>query len=104
MLDSNLKWDGSKWVQLETAEKTKDSTHTYYEAKTDSFSSFAIVGLKGMAEATVTPTPVRPGMPATPAKTAAPHTPAPTEKVPGFGIVLAMVTISALYMLRKGKK
>lgn len=41
-----VRWDGKKWTQLETAEKAKDSTYTYYEAKTDAFSPFAITGLK----------------------------------------------------------
>jgi PGF-pre-PGF domain-containing protein len=40
-----VRWDGSKWDQLETSEKTKDSTYIYFEAKTDSFSSFAITGI-----------------------------------------------------------
>ncbi len=42
-----LHWDGSQWTQLETAQTTKDDSYTYYEAKTDTFSSFAISGLKG---------------------------------------------------------
>ena len=29
-----VKWDGSQWAQLETAEKTKDDTYTYYETGT----------------------------------------------------------------------
>ncbi|MDW7725596.1 MAG: PGF-pre-PGF domain-containing protein [Candidatus Methanoperedens sp.] len=41
-----LRWDGSKWNQLETSEMTKDSTYTYFEAKTDRFSSFAITGIE----------------------------------------------------------
>jgi len=41
-----LRWDGSKWVTLETSEISKDSTFTYFEANTDSFSPFAITSLK----------------------------------------------------------
>ncbi len=41
-----VRWDGSKWDQLETSEKTKDSTYIYFEAKTNSFSSFAITGIE----------------------------------------------------------
>ncbi|MDL5502236.1 MAG: PGF-pre-PGF domain-containing protein, partial [Candidatus Methanoperedens sp.] len=41
-----VKWDGIRWVQLETIEKNKDSTYTYFETNTTSFSSFAITGLK----------------------------------------------------------
>ena len=40
-----IRWDGRKWNQLETSEKSKDSTYIYFEAKTDSFSSFAITGI-----------------------------------------------------------
>jgi PGF-pre-PGF domain-containing protein len=41
-----LRWDGSKWITLQTSEKTKDSTYTYFEANTNSFSPFAITALK----------------------------------------------------------
>ncbi len=40
------RWDGSKWITLETSEKTKDSTYTFFEANTISFSPFAITALK----------------------------------------------------------
>jgi len=39
-------WDGSKWIILETSEKTNDSTYTYFEAYTNSFSPFAITAEK----------------------------------------------------------
>ncbi len=41
-----IKWDGRKWIQLETKEKSRDGTYRYYEAKTTEFSPFAITGLK----------------------------------------------------------
>jgi len=41
-----LRWDGSKWIPLKTSEKAKDSTYTYFEANTNSFSPFAITALK----------------------------------------------------------
>jgi PGF-pre-PGF domain-containing protein len=41
-----VRWDGSKWDQLETSEKSKNSTYIYFEAKTDLFSSFAITGIE----------------------------------------------------------
>jgi PGF-pre-PGF domain-containing protein len=49
-----LKWDGSKWVSLNTSEIRKDATTTYFESAADSFSSFAI---SGILEITATPTP-----------------------------------------------
>lgn len=42
-----LRWDGTQWVRLETRPGNKDDNFTYYEAKTYSFSPFAITGLKG---------------------------------------------------------
>jgi PGF-pre-PGF domain-containing protein len=52
-----VKWDGSKWVQLETMEISKDTAFTYFEAKTDTFSMFTITGLKGVEVPTTTPAP-----------------------------------------------
>ncbi|MCX9009629.1 MAG: PGF-pre-PGF domain-containing protein [Candidatus Methanoperedens sp.] len=46
-----VKWDGSKWSQLETIEKIRDGNYTYFEAKTDSFSHFAITGSSGEVQA-----------------------------------------------------
>jgi PGF-pre-PGF domain-containing protein len=40
-----VRWDGSKWDQLETSEITKDSNFSYFNAKTNAFSSFAITQL-----------------------------------------------------------
>lgn len=40
-----LKWDGSKWITLDTNEIRKDSTTTYFESGTEDFSSFAISGI-----------------------------------------------------------
>jgi methanogen extracellular protein (TIGR04279 family)/PGF-pre-PGF domain-containing protein len=48
------KWDGSKWLQLGTLEKTNDASYTYFEAKTDTFSHFAISGIN-IAVPTATP-------------------------------------------------
>ncbi len=41
-----VKWDGEKWITLETSEKMKDGTYTYFNGKTTSFSPFAITGIK----------------------------------------------------------
>jgi hypothetical protein len=40
-----VRWDGSKWEQLETSEKNDDGKFTYYESRTNFFSSFAIAGI-----------------------------------------------------------
>ena len=41
-----VRWDGSKWIILETNVKDKDSTTTYFEANTNRFSHFAITGFQ----------------------------------------------------------
>jgi iron complex transport system substrate-binding protein len=69
-----VKWDGSKWVELETTEKTKDSTFTYYEAKAETFSSFAIIGSKAAAS---------------------------TPRSPGFEYTLAIAVLLAVYLKRR---
>ncbi len=47
-----FKWNGSVWIKLETRMDGNDGGYSYFEAKTDSFSGFAIVGLKGNDAAT----------------------------------------------------
>jgi hypothetical protein len=41
-----VRWGGSKWDPLETSEKNNDGKFTYYESKTNAFSSFAIIGIE----------------------------------------------------------
>jgi PGF-pre-PGF domain-containing protein len=38
------RWDGSQWIALETREMDASQEFTFFEAKTNSFSPFAIVG------------------------------------------------------------
>jgi PGF-pre-PGF domain-containing protein len=48
-IGSNVKlfrWNKIEWIELETAEITKDDTYTYFEGKTNMFSPFAISSLK----------------------------------------------------------
>ncbi len=47
------KWDGKSWSGLETDAEGNDETYSYFEAGTNSFSSFAISGLKGTDVPTV---------------------------------------------------
>jgi PGF-pre-PGF domain-containing protein len=98
-----VKWDGSKWVQLETMEKNKDSAFTYFEAKTDTFSVFAITGLNGAEVPTPTPAGVVTEIPAKQTGTSAP---APAKKgIPWFEIIMVFVTIALLIAsLNKDRK
>ncbi len=90
-------WDGNQWTQLETAQTTKDDTYTWFEAKTDHFSPFAISGIKGGVVPTATPaaaeTQVMPTV-----------TPAPTKKVPAFEFVLTIAILSMAYMFGKKRR
>jgi len=101
------KWDGGKWNVLETMEKNKDNTYTYFEAKTDGFSSFAIVAMPAP-----TSTPVQTGiathaMPAEiPSATEGAskypaETPKPTPASPGFEFILAVLLLLAVYLKRR---
>jgi hypothetical protein len=97
-----LHWDGNQWTQLETAQTTKDDTYTYYEAKTNAFSPFAISGLKGgvivpTATPVVTETQVMPTGTGTPS-------PSPTKKVSAFEFVLTIAILSAAYLLGRTRR
>ena len=100
-----VRWDGGKWVQLDTTQKTTDNSYTYYEAKTGGFSSFAIVGLKKVEivptepEPTVILTAVPP-----PAEETTPVPEATEDKEsPGFGAV-AFISAMALMVAIRNKR
>jgi PGF-pre-PGF domain-containing protein len=97
-----VKWDGSQWTMLETAQTTKDDTYTNYEAKTDTFSVFAITGLKG-GIIVPTATPVAAETQAMPTGTGTPA-PSPTKKVPGFEFVLTVAILSVAYQFGKKRR
>ncbi len=90
-----LRWDGAQWISLETVPGYKDGTFTYYDAKTNAFSPFAISGMKG--EAKVTAATAGADTPAEPAS----REPVKTKSTPGFGLALAVAAFSAIIMLRK---
>jgi len=96
---SMLRWDGSNWIAFGTQVKGRDDNFTYLEATTNTFSPFAIAGLKEIPKAgapvVVTGTPAKPA--ATPAVS-------PTEKIPGFEIVLAAAVLSAVYMFGRKRR
>lgn len=95
-----LKWDGSKWAQLDTTRISGDASYVYYEASTDTFSHFAISGVKGAS------------VPAAPAASqitpAATRTPEVTGTHPGeaspvrltliIGMLALIAIIASLYL------
>lgn len=100
-----VKWDGSKWIQRETAEKSKDGAFTHFEAKTDSFSSFAIVAMKA-SEAQAVPGQTDANVTATVAgKVETTNAPLTTPKeTPGFEPILAVFALCAVYLLGKKRR
>ncbi len=98
-----LKWDGTKWIQLETSEISNDDTYTYYEAKTQTFSPYAISGMKGVIA------PGTPGGTGTPGTPIATPIPTPSEKPPAISwayiiIILIVVIAIVAYLYTAGKK
>jgi PGF-pre-PGF domain-containing protein len=97
-----LRWDGNQWSQLETRDVEKNGAYTYYEAIIDSFSSFAISGLKSVKE-------VKAGM-VTVKKTSGPigttNIPVitPIGKSPGFEAVLVLTVICGIYLLARKRR
>lgn len=92
-----VKWDGSKWVQLETIQKTSDNTYSYYEAKSDTFSVFAITVLKDVSVPTQTGK-------ETIQTTRTDETSSatnPVEKSDGFEMVIALIALSAVFKLKR---
>ncbi|MCE8423290.1 MAG: PGF-pre-PGF domain-containing protein [Candidatus Methanoperedens sp.] len=96
-----VRWDKTQWIQLETREKSRNSDYTYFEAKTYSFSPFAITVIKGE----IVPTAASPVEAST--KTAMPEgteasSTSTTRKTPGFEVVLAAAAgILAIWKLKK---
>jgi len=95
-----LRWDGSQWTQLETAQTAKDDKYTYFEAKTFSFSPFAISGLKG---GVVVPTET-PGVTETQVKATGTPVPTATKRVPGFEFVLTVALLSVAFLLGRKRR
>lgn len=97
-----LKWDVDKWVQLETSETTKDSTSTYYEVRTDSFSVWAISSIKGVAVPTAVQTPAETvTTTVTPVKTIVPEA---KPKTPGFEAIITIFAIALLVSFIKKRR
>lgn len=92
-----LKWNGIEWITLVTEKKNSNDKFTFYEAKTTSFSPFAISSVKG--EALVTAAPVG----AETTATVASQETEKTKSTPGFGDAIAIAAFCAVLMLRRKK-
>lgn len=101
-----LRWDGTDWETLETIEKGKDSTYTYFEAKTESFSPFAIVAniletIPGATPETTQPASVPSVAPME--STESTGTPLITYIIIAAAMILT-ATITAVYLNKKKKE
>lgn len=90
------KWDGTQWIKLETSKKNSDDNYTFYEAKTDAFSAFAITGVKEETAASA----------ASPESTTSAETPLSTtqaaaKSAPGFGIIAAIAVLAIVILIRR---
>lgn len=95
------KWDGTGWFGLKTGVKGSDEIHSYFEAGTDSFSSFAISGQKG----TEIPRVSKPEAGVTAmALTAQASEAMQSEKSPAFETGIMISAVLAVYLYWRGKK
>lgn len=99
-----MKWDGSQWISLETKQVRTDDNFAYYETRINSYSPFAISGVKTVATPVVTPTAIATVTPA------ASPTPVPLEAIPPSNlnwiliVVVAIIIIAGIYYFAKIKK
>ncbi len=98
-----LRWNGGKWVELETKETNKDSTHTHFEATTEGFSHFAIIGTKGetmpAALPEVNPPEITPSVTATATAVSPEVSPPINLAVVAVAVLIAIVVV--LYIRRR---
>lgn len=100
------RWDG-KWSELGTTEIIKDNTYTYYEAKTSSLSSFAIIAPQPQETIPATTTPAvtstQPGPAGTQPVTAATQGTAPSTNLWLIAVVI-IVLVAAVVVYFKRRK
>ncbi len=108
-----VKWNGIEWVQLETTLIAKDSTYTYYEAKTDRFSPFAITGMIGEEAPKETPAVGASEIPAVSKPSEPAGTVSPVKKSGGFkdiltasAVLLAIIAavLASMYISKRKRR
>lgn len=95
-------WQGSKWAPLTTAEKSKETSYTFYEVKSDTLSVFAIIGLKGKEIQTAIENSAPPAKTTT-TKATGLLPEAQAEKAAGFEVILSIVSLFSISYIRKKK-
>ncbi len=97
-----LKWKDGNWALLETTEIRKDATHTFFEAKTDGFSHFAVRGESAVTTPISTPEPMT--LTPTPPSTPTPPISPPTSLAWILYVVVGLMIAAAVYFLVIRKK
>lgn len=91
-----LRWSDSDWKALDTVVLNSDDTYTYFESPSAGLSSFAISAVKEgqvLVEKAASP--------GTTATTPISNTSTPGKPTPGFGMLVAVMAISAIYLLTR---
>lgn len=99
---SMMKWDGSQWISLKTKQVRMDDSFAYYEAESNSFSPFAISGMKAVTTPGISPTAASGVSP-----TAAPPAVSPPTALNWILIVVVaiiIVTVVYYYVIKKKEK
>ncbi|VVB84135.1 Periplasmic copper-binding protein (NosD) [uncultured archaeon] len=104
-----LRWVGGKWVQLDTGEINRDGTYTYFEAKTEGFSHFAVSGIKGDIEPVATTPSTSVTSPTSVQTTSAQSSGTAGENVSTnfvwiIALMAVLVIVAAVYILARKKK
>lgn len=92
---SLMRWDGSKWLSLETNQVNSDDSFIYYEGLTNSFSPFAISGVKTAPMKTPVTSTVTPGV--SPTLTPMPSVPPTTSLNWILYVIVAIFIIAVIY-------
>ena len=90
-----LRWSDNDWKALDTTVLNSDDTYTYFEAQSAGLSSFAVSAVK---EGQV---PVDAAPQSSTATTPISNASTPKKPTPGFGVLAAVIVVSAIYMLRR---
>jgi PGF-pre-PGF domain-containing protein len=98
-----VRWNGNEWTNLDVSELKKDDTYTFYEAKTEGFSSFAITAIKdGVVPEAAGVTEIA-GTPVKPIGTET-VTPMPTKNTPGFEAIITVFATAMLVALLRNNR
>jgi len=96
------RWDGSKWLELDTRIMSSDATGMKFEAKTTGFEYFAISGVNKRATGlTETPQSIKPDVTGNPRGTTVPPVAAPSNLATIIIVVVALIAIVLVGYFRK---